>query len=553
MSNVINNSVSALIAYQRAIDVASQNIANANTDGYVRQRIDLSTQFAPVDRVGLSTGGVKIDGVRREVNSFLIEQARTAAAGAGRAEVMAEQASAVSALLSSTAIGPDDALQDLKNAFNALATEPGSTRARDTLLTEIDSFVDKFQTVDTRLRALDKGINDRLVNEADEVNLLLSQVATLNDKLFRSNITTGASPSHILDERDRLLDKLSFKLGITVTTVANDSVTVKTQDGKLLVQGGAAASLSIISGLHDPTDMRVSLLSADGVTFDQTQQLAGGMLGGLIDSRSQVTTLVRNELGRVAVGLSQALNAQNRAGADLDGLTGAAGSDVLAVGAPAVFKRSTNSDPTATLSAAIANPNLLSSADYLLTKTTGGWEVKRADSGVVVATTGAGTSGSPLVFEGLQVSLASGTLSTGDSFLIRPTHEALAGLDRAIDNPRELAARENSSVGVGDNKNALELLGVFDRRVLEDSKTSVLEATARLANKVGAQARSAELSHDIQKLAVDEANRQRSDIFGVSLDEEAANLMRYQQAYQASASVIRAANELFDALLGAVN
>jgi flagellar hook-associated protein 1 FlgK len=106
---------------------------------------------------------------------------------------------------------------------------------------------------------------------------------------------------------------------------------------------------------------------------------------------------------------------------------------------------------------------------------------------------------------------------------------------------------------VGDNRNALELIKVFDKGVLDGAKTSVLEATARLANKVGSQARSAEITYDVQKLAVDEANRQRSDIYGVSLDEEAANLMRFQQAYQASASVIRAANELFDVLLGAVN
>jgi flagellar hook-associated protein 1 FlgK len=129
----------------------------------------------------------------------------------------------------------------------------------------------------------------------------------------------------------------------------------------------------------------------------------------------------------------------------------------------------------------------------------------------------------------------------------------LTGLAAATTDPRKIAARTDSSAGVGDNRNALELIKVFDKGVLDGAKTSVLEATARLANKVGSQARSAEITYDVQKLAVDEANRQRSDIYGVSLDEEAANLMRFQQAYQASASVIRAANELFDVLLGAVN
>lgn len=550
MSNMITSGVSALLAYQRAIDVAAQNIANANTEGYVRQRVELSTQFAPVDRFGTSTGGVKVDGVRREVNEFLIEQARTAAAGAGRAEVMAAKASDVSALLGSVAIGPDDALQSLKNAFNALSTEPSSLRARDSLITELGSFVERLRTIDDRLRAADTDINGYLANEVGDVNLLLSQVAALNDKLFRSNITTGVSPSHVLDERDRLLDKLSFKLGIKISTETNDSVTVKTIDGRLLVKGASAATLTATGGIHDPADTRITLLSADGLSSDLSTGLAGGTLGGLIDSRAQITTPVRNELGRVAVALTQALNAQNALGRDLDGNVGA---PLLTYGAPKVFSAATNAGG-AVVQVNITNPaSALTSVDYLVTKTASGWEVKRTDTGALVTPGGSGTVGSPLSFDGLTVWVQSGSTSTGDSFLVRPTHEALTGVATATTDPRQIATRADATSGVGDNRNALELIKIFEKGVLDNSKTSVLEATARLANKVGAQARSAEITYDVQKLAVDEANRQRSDIYGVSLDEEAASLMRYQQAYQASASVIRAANELFDVLLGAVN
>lgn len=551
MSNMITSSVSALTAYQRAIDVAAQNIANANTEGYVRQRVELSTQFATVDRFGTSTGGVKVDGVRREVNEFLIEQARSAAAGAGRAEAMAEQAGTISALLSSASIGPDDALQRLKNAFNELASEPASLRARDSLMTEIGSFVERLRTVDERLRAADAEINGYLANEIGDINALLAQVATLNDKLFRSKTTTGLTPAPILDERDRLLDKLSFKLGIKVSIEANDSVTLKTMDGRLLVKGAAAATLTPTNGIYDLTDSRVLLLSADGVNSDLTHALAGGILGGLIDARTQVTTPVRNELGRVAIALAQSLNSQNALGRDLDGNVGGA---LLTVATPKVFAATGNSAGNAALEAALENPaTALTSADYLVTKTVTGWEFKRTDTGASVTASGAGTLASPFVFDGVKVWLDSGAAATGDSFLVRPTHEALTGVAAATSDPRKIAARTDLSAGVGDNRNALELIKVFDRAVLDGAKTSVLEATARLANKVGSQARSAEITYDVQKLAVDEANRQRSDIYGVSLDEEAANLMRFQQAYQASASVIRAANELFDVLLGAVN
>lgn len=547
MSNMITSGVSALMAYQRAIDVAAQNIANANTDGYVRQRVELSTRYAPVDRFGASTGGVKVDGVRREVNQFLIEHARSAASAAGRAEVMLEQSAGISALLSSSAVGPDVVLQRLKNAFGALSAEPSSIRARDSLLSELGSFVDRLRTVDERLQAADAAINGYIRNEVGEVNLLLSQVAELNAKLFQSKITTGGSPSHVLDERDRLLDKLSFKLGITVKTEADDSVTVKTVDGKLLVKGSATATLNVVAGTYDPAEVRVTLRSADGIDSELSTALAGGALGGLIDARTQITTPVRNELGRVAIALAQSLNAQNAEGVDLDNMPGAA---LLRLGGPLVFGGTQNSDPNAVVGVVVDSPaTLLTSADYLITKTASGWDVKRADTGATVSP----SSIAPLKFDGLSVTLESGSVAEGDSFLIRPTHGALAELGTAISDSRKFATRADISAGVGDNSNALELIKIFDRALLDGSKTSLLESTARLANRVGAQARSAELSYDIQKIAVDEANRQRSDLYGVSLDEEAANLMRYQQAYQASAAVIRSANELFDVLLGAVN
>lgn len=542
MAGMINSGVSGLMAYQRAIDVAAQNIANANTPGYVRQRIELSTQGAGVDRSGTSVGGVKVDGVRREVNEFLIEQSRTANAGAGRAEVMAAQAERIMSLLGSTTIGVDDALQNLKNAFDALAAEPASLRARDALLVELGSAVNRFETIDARLRQFDTEINGRIGQEVEDVNMLLGQVASLNEKIFRLNITTGITSSSALDERDRLLDKLATKLGFKVTTEADGTSTVKTLNNELLVKGSAAATLSTAAGLHDQSETRILLSPATGgAVVELTSGATGGVLGGLLDSRTQITTPTRNEIGRIAIALKDALNTQNAAGLDLDQ---AAGGALLNVGASTVYAAATNSVGSS-VTVTARNSGLLTNADYLVGKTSGNWSITRADTGVVVAS-GAGPSFS---FEGVTVSVAG---SNGDSFLIRPTRDAVAGLDVATNDPRTVAAAKNESpFGAGDNRNALALAEKLVTGLLDSGKASVLDAATRLATRVGSQARSSQLSFEVQKLAVDETNKQRSDLFGVSLDEEAASLIRYQQAYQASASVIRVANELFDELLGA--
>lgn len=554
MSNMITSGMSGLIAYQRAIDVAAQNIANANTDGYVRQRVELSTQYAPVDLYGSSIGGVKVDGIRREVNQYLIDQSRVARSGAGRAEVMATQAQRITSLLGSTLVGLDDALQSLQIGFEALSVEPSSLRARDALLNDLGSMIDRFKVVDSRLRQFDAEINGRLDDEVTEVNQLLTQLGQLNEKVFRSGITVGISPANVLDERDRLLDKLSAKLGFNVSVEANQTVTVKSIDGRLLVKGSEAARLSVEDGLYDAAESRIFLSAVGSATpADFTNGLAGGSLGGLIDARAQLTSTTRNEAGRIAVGLVAALNAQHQAGRDLGGVLGGS---LLAVGAPQTFASSTNSSGSVGVALAVqvsVPPASLTAADFVISRTATGWQVSQADTGVVVPHSGNGTAGSPLQFGGLSVVVGgTGTVATGDSFLVQATRSAIGGLERSFSDPKLLAAaRSDLPFGASDNENALKLSQALTTGYLDSGKTSLLDAASRLSSRVGSQARSAQLALDVQNLAVEETTRQRSDLYGVSLDEEAANLMRFQQAYQASAAVIRVANELFDELLGA--
>ena len=555
MANMITSGMSGLIAYQRAIDVAAQNIANANTDGYVRQRVDLSTQYAPVDLYGTSSGGVKVDGVRREVNQYLIDQSRVARSGAGRADVVATQAQRISGLLGSASIGLDDALQSLQNAFEALSVEPSSLRARNTLLNELDATVDRFKVIDSRLRQFNAEVNGRLEGEVGEVNELLSQVAQLNDKVFRSGITVGTSPSNVLDERDRLLDKLASNLGFTAEVERNQTITLKTLDGRLVVQGSRSAQLSLGEGLYDPDEPRL-LMTEVGATVptDFSSGVSSGSLGGLIDARAQLITATRNEMGRIAVGLTAALNAQNAAGRDLAGV---AGLSLLATAAPVAFAAATNSSGSQGISLAstITLPTTeLGASDFILTRVAAGWEITRADTGVIVAHQGDGSSSTPLQFGGLSVVLGgSGVVSAGDSYLLRPTSAAISGFERVVSDPSLIAAAAGGTVpfGAGDNQNIRAMSRLISEGYLDGGKTSLMEASERLASRVGSHARSAQLALDVQRLAVEETDRQRSDLYGVSLDEEAANLMRFQQAYQASAAVIRVANELFDEWLGA--
>jgi len=108
-----------------------------------------------------------------------------------------------------------------------------------------------------------------------------------------------------------------------------------------------------------------------------------------------------------------------------------------------------------------------------------------------------------------------------------------------------------NSGGVGDNRNALALADIFDAKLMDDGTESVNDAYRRLVGDVGATTRQSEMAGAAQGRMLERSLAERDAISGVNLDEEAANLVRYQQAYQAAAQVVAAANEMFQTLLNA--
>jgi flagellar hook-associated protein 1 FlgK len=561
MSSVINSATSGLMAYQRAIDVASQNIANANTEGYVRLQAALSPQTYGPDNYGLSAG-VRVDGIRRNVSEFLIQQSRTANSAANRAEIIASYSSQVGDMLGSGAQGLDDSFQALKNGFEALAADPSSLLARDALLASMQDTVTRVKFFDDRLTTLTTGINTRLGEEVTTINTALREVAALNDKIARTpSGPDGSPPPALLDQRDRLLDQLSGRLGLKVTATTLGMVSVKTSDDRLLVNDGDYATLSVTNGRYDSRLSTISMVPAGGGTSaDLTSALGGGNLSGLIEARNSTVEASRIEMGRLVVALTRAINSQNAAGRTLDGtaadvnaappLNGA----LLKAGGVTTLNADNNSAgfSALTLSAVLdATANSPPADEYIVTWGGASWTVTKAGSGAAVTSTGTASS---IQFDNLTVTITGTGQATGDSFMVRPAIAAVADFGRTTSNARMIAAASASGTfGVGDNRNAVELVKSFEKLVFDSNTVSLLTGASRLASRLASQVYSSELSSEIQRAAADEALKQRSDMYGVSLDEEAADLLRFQKGYQAVASVMRTANELFDTLLGATS
>jgi flagellar hook-associated protein 1 FlgK len=139
------------------------------------------------------------------------------------------------------------------------------------------------------------------------------------------------------------------------------------------------------------------------------------------------------------------------------------------------------------------------------------------------------TAGQPITINGAQVAI-SGSPAIGDSFTI-----------------------SDNTGGTGDNRNMLALSASLSKPVLDNGTTSLNNSTSRLVGQIGSQTRQVQASRDAQQIVQQEASDARDSVSGVNLDEEAANLIKYQQAYQAAAQMIRVASSLFDSLLQATS
>jgi flagellar hook-associated protein 1 FlgK len=137
------------------------------------------------------------------------------------------------------------------------------------------------------------------------------------------------------------------------------------------------------------------------------------------------------------------------------------------------------------------------------------------------------TPGADIDANGWRVQI-SGTPAAGDSFTVR-----------------------DNSNGVGDNRNALLLGGLMSEPVLNNGTTSMSSAIGQFVGDIGVKTNQAQVTRDAQKVIADEATSSLQSVAGVNLDEEAANLLRYQQAYMAISQMIRVADTLFQSVLDA--
>jgi flagellar hook-associated protein 1 FlgK len=231
-------------------------------------------------------------------------------------------------------------------------------------------------------------------------------------------------------------------------------------------------------------------------------------------------------------------------------LDGAVGVDYFSLTTPQVAGSAANTG-AATVTAVFDSANIsgLATENYTLAFDGAVWSLSQVSDGQPVAMTGSGTAGDPFIFDGLSVEVTAGA-AAGDRFLIQPTRSGGSAIGLLASNPREIAAA--TVAAPGDNSNALLLAGLQTAQTMENGSTNFQGAYGQLIGMLGTQTRSAQIAAESQGALLAQAQESRDALSGVNLDEEAADLIRFQQAYQAIAQVISVADSTFQTLLAAV-
>ncbi len=667
MADLLSIGLSGLAASKTQLSITGHNITNVNTPGYSRQDATQATRSPQFSGAGYIGSGTTLVEVRRSYSEFLTSQLRSSTSLNRDVEAYKSQIDQLDSLLAGTTTGITPSLQKFFSALQTAAEDPANIPARQLVLAEAEGLARRFNTVYDRLSEQNNFTNKQMAAVTDQVNRLAGSIGSLNEAIAIA-AANGKQPNDLLDARDEAVRQLSGYIGVTVVPQDDSSFNVFIGSGQPLVVGSEVARLEVVPGQGDPNRHEVQFISG-GSRQGITSQITGGELGGLIRYREEVLDSTMNSLGRLALSVSDQVNAQLGQGLDLKGQVGSAlfgnyNDPALAKLRVNAFVGNSNAQPLMN----ITDTSVLTTSDYLMEYDGSSYKVRRLSDNqlMTVAENPVGT----LSFtdkngrdQGFQVVLGNPAPTAGDKFSLQPTRRGASDIKATLDQADQLAfaapvraqsTLQNSGTGaigqpnllsapspidpaalaaafegltltydgsgltlptpapaglvlspstvtagqtntlnltlttgtapneqqysfeftlsgrpaagdtftfnynqsgVSDNRNALKLVDLQSKQTvgvtagIAGSGFSFTDGYGELVDRVGTLTAQARMDSEATGAILKQATDNRDSLSAVNLDEEAANLIKFEQYYNASAQIIQVSRSLFDTLI----
>jgi flagellar hook-associated protein 1 FlgK len=481
----INAAVRGLASAQTALNTMGNNVANANTEGYSRQRVNVSSAI-PIQTPGFNTPvrlasigqGTQINGINRLRDEYLDLQVRREMATLGANQAFSENVKLIEDIFHEPSeTGLASLLDKFFNSWHTLTSNPEAPGVRAVVRDQAATLANALNDASQRLITQRQEIDSQVRNGLTDINLFTTQIAQLNVQIAEVQVAGGAANA-LLDQRDLLLEKISKLVKVH---------TVQHEDGKVWVYLNGRA---LVAGhIQTPLDFRPN---AEGgyhdVLFEGKvipQEETGGALGALLQLRDDV---IGRERYRPAVPVVS--DSPNGILHRLDTLA-----NTLAEKVNQLHRNGTLTDGT------------VSGEDFFVNRRT----------------------------------LGAPTMGAGQ-IAVNPTiMNGTTGLDR-------IATGGNPATGPGDTSTSKQIAAL--RNVATMSATATFEDDYRnfLAG-LGVMGQSAQRMVINQGEVLNHLSQRKEEVSGINMDEEMADMVRYQHAYQASARALNAFDEILDRII----
>jgi flagellar hook-associated protein 1 FlgK len=435
--------ISGLMASQEALGITTNNVANANTPGFSRQRPVL-TEGDPILYNWLSFGtGVVLSSVQSLRDPILELRLNDETQRQSQLDTSVSAMQQIEVMFSGSSGDLGTQITNFFNSLQQLSTNAASVSARQGVLAAANNLATTFRTTVSNLQSQRSNLDLSVGQTVDQINLLTGQIAQLNQQVSAmENLHQDAGT--FIDQRTSLIRQLSSLVDVSVVK-SDNTLTVTTSSGYALV--AADRSFTVTS---QPDASGVQHIFTQG--SDITAKTSGGSLAGALEVRDQKMPGLLSDLDTLAAGLATAINVAHRNGTDLNGVAG---------------------------------------GDFFTAPPAGG---------------------------------------TG----------AAANFSVAITDPAKIAASSDGSTG--SNGNLAQMLNVQSQPVAAGQ--SPTNFYADMIFRVGSDVANGSSERDASDLILRQLQNQRNSISGVSMDEEAANMIQYQRAYQAAARLITTIDEI---------
>lgn len=559
--NGISVALQALLTQSASLDIINHNVANANTSGYHRQEAVLMagpTQGTPgfvnstvISQIGT---GVVLTDIKRYNDNFADIRYRAEVASSSRWATTTNVLSQVESLEDETSEdGMSTKLDEFWTSWKDVSDDPQDTALRSALLESASQLCDAFHTRYAGLMQIQADLDNTVIQDVQEINTLATQVAQLNAEISRY-ATSSTQKNDFLDQQEIYLDRLSELAGAKITFEPNGMAMVSI-GGHMLVQGTQTIQLTTVTNTSN-SNLK-DIMWVDGQEFNPTN----GELYGVMDVRDNIIEEEKTSLNNLAATIFNAVNSVHRQGYGLNDVTPAATGGSAMIGGSIITSGSIIEGGSIVGGSIVGGSVVGSYPEY--TYASGSANPVGRDFFVVDGDTGYESgwdeNGNPTGSTNIYPSMINLALSIS----INPDIESDVNNIAAAMNPDasgDNSLAEDIYAMAGDSVTLKQVNTGYPGNggsALIDLLNSEGTAISENINDYNSQ-RVTELSLTIQRAETMQSQHEslltalttdRESVSGVSLDEEAAELIKYQRSYQAAIRMMTAVDDMLDRVI----